>query len=228
MALKALKQCTKIRKYAVFGFIRGIGKRLSLPPIPTMIDYVCLSYYSPNTDFFDKLSGDTKVSVDQLTVTCISENDNGWISAFGYQLIESLTLKRHEWIFKIRELNTIRKGGIAFGIERERQDTIINNAFCCRNTNYSAAIYGKTKEIYKCYDGEEEMLNEHDNQYSGDLTGGIKVILWLQNGELTLLINDNIVFDAEEIKKGIDIKYRMAISIDGKSNSVVLERYTES
>ena len=228
MALKVLKQCTKIRKYAVFGFIRETSNQLLLQHIPTMINYVCLSYYSPNTDFFDKCSNgnNTKVSIDQLTVICTCEKDSTWISVFGYHLIESLTSKTREWIFKIIGMSTISPGGIAIGLERYNKDT--TNAFCTSGKNYSVGIYGKDRDIFKAYDGFGSPFYEHNVKFFQDLTEGSKVKLTLQKAELTISVNDHIVFDAEKIKIGEDIKYMMGVAIAGKSNSVVLEKYTES
>ena len=89
-------------------------------------------------------------------------------------------------------------------------------------------IYGKTRDIFKVYNGVGYTFYEHNVKFFQDLTEGSEVKVTLQKAELTISVNDHIVFDAKKIKTGADIKYMMGVAIAGKSNSVVLEKYTES
>ena len=107
----------KIRKYAVFGFIREQTKLLLLPAIQTLIDYVCLSYYS-ETDHFNKLDNNKmKLSANQMTVTSDSD-DRKYRPVFGYCSIDSLSSKHYEWKFKINE----NKNGMDIGLQRDEED----------------------------------------------------------------------------------------------------------
>lgn len=120
-AFAALKQCSTIRKYAVFGYIRQASKNLSLPYLPALV-YICLSYYSPNMDFFNECNEENvKLSNHQMTATVIYSRNDGeqyysssryTYAAFGYHWIDSLSSKTHEWIFKINKISERMEFGL--------------------------------------------------------------------------------------------------------------------
>ena len=66
--LERLKQIDDDNNYTVSGYIRKIQNELSLLNVPTIIYYLCLSYYYFE-EYFEKVTNGMDISSDKLTVT---------------------------------------------------------------------------------------------------------------------------------------------------------------
>ena len=240
--LKALQQCSKIRKYAVFGFIREESAQLSLPQIPTIIEYLCLSYYSPDTDFFNEFDKDRiKLSMTQMKATVIKGTFNKSIYVYGYQWINSLSKNKHEWKFKIDSNMVIQPGIMEFGLTANK--SYERNAFLKCNEgekNYNYSIKD---------DGSRFFLQINDGlKTRKDLKGSETYVpfpkhitIKLEDGRLSFLANGemstkkgnwwiNTYWEDTSIKfrTGKDIKYRIAVSMRSYKASCILQEYTNS
>ena len=130
--LRALKDCSRVRKYAVFGFIRHETHTLSMTFIPAIIDYLCLSYYLPEHEFFDKYEENRiSLSITQSTATVIHHDEidqfdqyaskSGYkdTSMFGYHSINASSSKIHQWIFRINKLTYNMEFGLTSAVDHE-------------------------------------------------------------------------------------------------------------
>ena len=65
---KTLQSIPNVTKYAVFGYVRKMERKLSLLNIPQMIHYLILGYYF-HGEYFEK-SGDEQAIQEFLTRKC--------------------------------------------------------------------------------------------------------------------------------------------------------------
>ena len=216
-------------KLTVFGYIKEESKSSSLPYIPTVINYICLAYYEPNSDFFDKRDY-TKVtlSIDQFSAT-LTRCDYSPVAFFtipsityGYYWIESLSKSKHEWEFKMKR----KYGTIEIGISTK--DDIFTEEIGTQNEksiSYGLQIHSNYFELNENYYGRchGRIFKQNKNNLS-------HIVLTLENGRLSFSINtENQAFYKIcdlEIQTGKDVKYKMAVALRTKNDSISLQKYT--
>lgn len=255
--LTALKNLSMVRKYAVFGFIREQTQILSLPFIPTMIDYLCLSYYLPEYDFFDKYEENRIcLSITQLTATAIHHDEIDQVvayrpksgykdtSIFGYQWIDSLSSKKYRWIFKINKLTYNMEFGITSAVEHQYAFKYSLNKTHGRYHSIELECQPDALTLWEINHGTgngtrmkregilrifgQDKTKEIDAHNYAELVNGSTITLTLKNGVLSFAINDQQLPCKRRIEKGTDIKYRVAVAMIHKGDSVTLTNYTVS
>ena len=86
LSLAELKKIPEIYQLTTFGYIRDTQKKLDISHIPPIISYLCLAYYYPSFDCFDKCDFESiKISDDKMSV-----------NAFDYALNNNVFCR--EWI----------------------------------------------------------------------------------------------------------------------------------
>ena len=189
-----------------------------------MIDYLCLSYYTPNNDFFDKVDKNKiRLSDHQMTVTSFNSK-RAQISTpiIGHHLIDSLSSKTHQWIFRINK----NKHGIYIGIQRDEEDPKwVFDSFSAK-PSYCVHI-DKRQKLHKWYNGGSCGFVPIPSNLAYEGVDG-KVLLILKNGELTISVKDHAIWNGKAIEQGKHIQYRMALCMKPSGDSVTLLKYTES
>lgn len=221
--LKALQKCSKVKKYAVFGFIRLQSESLSLPHIPTIIDYLCLSYYLPNTDFFreERDKERIKLSMDQLTATVIKHKFGNPLSIVGHHWIDSLSPNKHEWKFMINS----RNGIIEFGLTANDTNKPFDRNVKPNKYNYSLRI-DHARYAIQIFDkiGVNKFVNSDNYR---NISTAKTVLITLKNQCLSIAINDQFVTNKVAMKTGKNIKYRMAVVMRDQFDSITIEKYND-
>ena len=101
---KQLKSIKKDTRFTVFGYVRQNENKLSLYcNIPSMISYLCLSYYY-HGEYFEKAGHDIQISNDKMTVTKVTQECNWDNAAYGKTWIDSSIDQIVKWKFKINTL----------------------------------------------------------------------------------------------------------------------------
>ena len=101
---KQSKSIKKDTRFTVFGYVRQNENKLSLYcNIPSMISYLCLSYYH-HGEYFEKAGDDIQISNDKMTATKVTQEYNWDNTAYGKTWIDSSVDQIVEWKFKINIL----------------------------------------------------------------------------------------------------------------------------
>ena len=216
---KALQNCSKVRRFPVFGFIREQTKLLSIVQIPTVINYLCLAYYIPETDFFiNNYQNDVlKFSTDQSTVTIGYETGHR-ISIYGYHWINSLSQNKHEWTFKINKMSLIMEFGLISSDFNHTTDPFINIVDRKLNHNIFVRIDGN-KCIAQTTNAVWNKLSYLSN------TNAKEIVLRLQRGRLSVDIDGNNVLSQMPIMAKEGVKYRIAATMRKQNDSITLKQY---
>ena len=213
--LKALQKCSITRKYAVFGFIREVTKAQSLQHIPDLIRYICLAYYTPYGDFFDKWDDiKMKVSVSQCIATLSNHGSYLPVTLYGHQWIKSLSNNKHEWIFELDEVH----GNISIGISAD------DNEF-----DKSVGSNGGSYAICNNTAGDFIFISVMSNYSAREIPRGLpsQITMTLLNGKLSFTINKRN-YHAFSVKIGKNIKYKMAVTLRSEGDSITLKKYIKT
>ena len=102
--LKQVKSIKKETQFTVFGYVRQNENKMALfCNIPSMICYLCLSYYY-HGEYFEKAGDDLQISNDKMTITKVSNKVNWLNTAYGKTWIDSNIDQIAEWKFKMNKL----------------------------------------------------------------------------------------------------------------------------
>ena len=205
LVLTKLKKIGNRYKLIVFGFIRNQQNQLSLSNIPTLITYLCLGYYYHAT-YFQKYSKNIKISNDKMTVTAL-KNMNGLKHACTNIWIESISKKIAKWKVKINSCRHL----LIFRISSMEN-------FKFTKPSYGFDNYGNT---YTNDDNTwRDIMDINQDFKKGDI---ITIILNMENATMATEKNNNdLVLIFTGMVKRKDIKYRLAVDLAKKGNSVTL------
>ena len=215
--LKHLKSIKQDIRFTVFGYVRQNEDKLTLfCNVPSMICYLCLSYYY-HGECFEKAGDDLKISNDKTTVEKVANgmfDVNFRNTSYGKTWIDSSINQIVEWKFKI---NTINNGIYICLVSKDnRLNRDCNTRADAPNfgfSNYGDIImYGGEvandgrKVVKRFYENDEisMIVNTKDGEIYLQRNGGIKALM------------------VKNIKRGDDIKYKMAVSIRKYLDSVTL------
>ena len=214
--LKQLKCIGKRYKYSVFGYIRLKEKELSLCNIPQMIHYLCLQYYF-HGEYFDKCIGDdAEISSDKMITKAMSTVHYFYDAVYGKLSIDSLSNCIATWTFKLVQLDTDTDGyGIRIFL---LSDELKKNN--CSMSHYYFYNNGNSYARPKWPIISEESMSEKPPKFAtGDI---IKLILDTKNAMIALRKNEDdfeyVIF--QNIHKGANIKYKVAICLLEKNNAI--------
>ena len=218
--LKRVKSIKQDTKFTVSGYIRQNEKKLSLfCNVPDMISYLCLLYYF-HGEYFEKTGDDIRISKNKMRVTKIVNNNNFRNTSYGKTWIESTVQQMVQWKFKIDKI-VYPVGDIYICLvstdNRLNQDCNDKNRdkpnFAIGSPGW-VIVNGDEYEI-KCYVGAN-LVKYGENDI-------ISMILDTKHRQLCFKRNDgNKITLVKCIKIDSDIKYKMAVSLRSKGDSISL------
>lgn len=225
----------------VSGYIR---EHESLQPkliyIPPLVRHKCLEYYLINEYFdtanwFDICSGMShdwfEISNDKMKVTNIGGNiEFNQHNIFCNHLIQSMSKCVVKWTFEVQKRNNDMQ--IIFGLNPYNND----RKYGPINDDNSPFGRSKEKPFYYISNKGVKYTDNHceydyDSYFSWENNDTIMFILDLidLNGKFSMKINgedEKIIFN--HIQRGNNIKYRMAVHIEGNHDFVVLRNFEQS
>jgi len=215
MATKKARQLINTRSgHTVSGFFRQCADTHSLSTtIPVMLTYLCLYYYF-HGEFFEKCGQDLQIQHSRMTITRIKNPKKGYGSkysntGYGKLWIPSDLNKIATWTLTMN--NVQKKMFIGLVSQDSRQDE-------------DFFVY-KDKPMY--YISNKGHRDFHDSKYRRGngpkpkkFKLGNKISLTLNTQKKTIMVNDVLIFEA--IDTGNDIKYKIAVSITEKDDSITL------
>eukprot|EP01084_Bolivina_argentea_P037161 68704_1 len=214
--LKQLKQINDHTKRSVFGYVREIQEKLSLPNIPILISYLCLSYYYHN-EYFAKSGNEVEISNNRMTITKIKGNMDYKNTTYCNTWIQSTSNKIAKWTFKTN--NKCDGDGMAIYICFVSNYDDKTNCDCSlRELKYMPNYGFDPKDEYDTlmYDNGES-TSEMNKPI--DCSKQFTIILNLEDKFIGYQYNSNdevirdINYIVEDIQTGDDIKYKLAINI---------------
>ena len=221
--LKKLKLIKQEIKLTVFGYVRQNEDELSLfCNIPSMISYLCLSYYF-HGECFEKAGDDIKISKDKTTVTKVNKKTNYFNTSYGKTWIDTQIPQIVEWKFKIIKMENVSLKKTSIYLCLVSRDNTLNddcNMNMAEQPNFGFPNHGQlckrdTKAIRVRNVGREQI-----NFVEGDI---ISMILDTNSRKLYFQrIGKQRVCYVKNISCGLRIKYKMAVSLQHKLNSVSL------
>ena len=216
-----LKKCPRIddrTKYAVYGWIRKCEQQLQLQNVPKGIADIIILYYR-KAEIFDIIDGEgIKLSDDQTSVTFLKLfNGASFYNSYGLNEISSMNKNKYKWDLRISNFKEGSLSYIWIGISSTYE--IQPDAFSrMKGWCYIAS-----------FDGSGYTTDHMGATTKIPFGKGDKVTFILDLGKetLTLMVNDNIdkSYCFENIKKDIDIKYRLMVTLNGKNNGVQVEHF---
>eukprot|EP01084_Bolivina_argentea_P299913 517020_1 len=99
--LKELKQINNRTKHSVFGYVREMHDKLSLPNVPILISYLCLSYYYHN-EYFAKSGDEVEILNDKMSIKKIAGHCDYNNTTYCNTWIESTSNKIAKWTLKFQ------------------------------------------------------------------------------------------------------------------------------
>ena len=214
--LKQLKSIRPDIKFTVFGYVRQSENELSLfCNVPSMISYLCLSYYF-HGDYFEKAGDDIQISNDKTTITKISEKYNWFNTSYGKTWIESSIPQIVEWKFKINK----KESGCSICLCLVSCDNRLNFDCCLMFDAPNYGFRGDNRAWIHCH-GAKAKKYYHNFQFKE----GYVVSMILDTKERCLYFKKNgkqKVLFVTNMKIGSTIKYKMAVSLREKRNSISL------
>ena len=209
-------------RYLVFGYFRRYQNELNQSQssnpfciIPELISYTCLLFYYLS-EFFDKFDSEQiEVSDDKMTITKKGTNADYWNNTtYGNTWINSMDDLKVAWKMKINhnELN------ICIGISP--QDTCSDYWSQCKQC-YSYGISG-TASICS------EITNFEGKSPKADTGDVVQLILDLTKASLYIKVNNTEPFlIADEVIKGKDVKYKLAITLSSIGESISILDFSQ-
>eukprot|EP01084_Bolivina_argentea_P037159 68702_1 len=203
--LKQLKQINDHTKRSVFGYVREIQEKLSLPNIPILISYLCLSYYYHN-EYFSKSGHQIEISNDKMSIKKITGDCNYKNTTYCNTWIQSTSNKIAKWTFKTNKYCEDINGGFYICFVSNYDDKI-NEDCSVYELKYmpNYAFYPTCDEVI-VFDNDqgEDVMDEYI-----DLSKQFTIVLNLKQKTIGYE-SSNII---KNIEIGNDIKYKLAINI---------------
>ena len=230
-SFKFLKQINDRTKMSVFGYIREMQTKLTLPEIPMVICYLCLAYKS-HADYFDpddenELRSDTraKLSKDRLTLTNVKtrteEYDNA-LHGYGHQIIPSNKNIVATWKVKVNSVSKVIhslnddewRSGIQFHFFTLLDDYDYgHNIF-----GFESSWVGRTYVQLSLTENLEECNCDYDIAGVGDI---LTIVLDTNEKRVLVKINDSAFHHVfKNIPIGDTVNYRLAVKLPYKGDSV--------
>eukprot|EP01084_Bolivina_argentea_P173912 301254_1 len=220
MSVKSSKQASNRVKSLVFGYIRE-HESLESINIPSLISYTCLTYYFVH-EFFSKAREDHfKISDDKMMVTKIEGNGHLDHTIYCNQWINTSSNIIAKWTFSVQNDSNVKS--MYFGLASN--DKIIDEDFCSQDNGPCYEISSAGDKFSHTFPGGYPLGSEFGWHSNGTIT----FILDLTNLTFAIQINDEkpkAIFN--DIEKGNDIKYKMAVQLCDKNDCVILKEYEES
>ena len=223
--MNQLKHINDAIKYCVFGYVRSFESLLTLidgnKQIPVLISYLCLIYYY-HGEFFLKCGDDIKISENKQMIIKESSICGYNNTSYGSTWIKSNDNLICKWSLFINDINdkkTTSVGNIWIAIVSK--DDKINNDCSTDNDrpNYS---FSNNIHVFLCGKGSTvNMVKFNKNDH-------IEIIL---NTKLKTISFKRINFDNDyvvifkDIEKHEKIKYKLAIQLYSKNDSVTINDF---
>ena len=207
-SLKRLESINTDTRLTVFGYLRQNENKMALfCNISSIISYLCLSYYY-HGKYFETAGNDLQTSNDKMAITKVSNNKNLNNTAYGKTWIDSSIDQIVEWKFKFN------KSTFAWNARREIYICLVStdnrlNEDC--NKSDDGPNFGFSNYGYMKIDGAEDSVSD-----GPDVFPHSKISMILNTKERAIYLR----YHAGTIKRGDDIKYKMAISILQPSDSI--------
>lgn len=215
-SLKKVKSADNESKDVVFGYVREVDKSMENTNIPAAISCLCLAfYYFP--EYFAKAREDKfKISDDKLTIISIDNCSYENHSIYMNKWINSQSNKIIKWTFKI---NNKGRDCLYFGLASTYSDDLLQNDFINEyHPNYSVSNNNHRYMNGKFYDDEESRI-----LYTYSTGANVIYTLNLKNKTFSCQRdNENDIVSFKNIKCGDGIRYRLAMQLPSKHDSVTL------
>eukprot|EP01084_Bolivina_argentea_P037160 68703_1 len=206
--LKQLKQINDHTKRSVFGYVREIQEKLSLPNIPILISYLCLSYYYHN-EYFTKSCDEIEISNDRMSIKKIKGDLSYANTTYCNTWIQSTSNKIAKWTLKATACSSyIYICLISNYDDKMNEDCSVYESKYMPNYGF----HKKNYDIMICEDfGEAVDVMDECIDFNEQFT----IILNLKQKSIGYQYdsNDKVRNIIENIQVGNDIKYKLAINI---------------
>ena len=225
------KEANLYSKLLICGYVRELQHKYSLCNIPIIVSYLCLLHFYDKQDYFDKLGDGVKISSNNK-ITRIRANTffyaKNWESrdwkntTYCKNWINSMSKQIIKWTFTLNN-----KCDICIGI------TSIDDEYDDDFSESHRSIYYSIAENGWRYDYAQFHRNGHLERYPKSIQDVefkendiISFILNLNTSQIFLQKNmdQNILLFAN-IKTDKQIKYKFAVSLGKKGDSVTLNNY---
>ena len=216
-SLKQLKAIEQDTEFTVFGYVRQNENNLSLfCNVPDMVTHLCLSYYF-HGEYFEKAGDDIKISNDKMTVTKIAGPADWNNSSYGKQWINSSISQIVEWKFKVNKMECGIYICLVSCDNRLNEDCIgYKNKMDFPNYGFHSGGGVNTRDEITTSWSMKNSFKFVENDIISMILDTKQGHLFLQNaqGEKSVVVRT--------IKSDPEIRYKMAVSLENKSDSVSL------